>query len=759
MKRYSLIGQSIERTDSLDKITGAAKYTADLSLPRMLYAKVVRSSHAHARILNIDTSKAERLPGVKAVVIGGETIPYKFGIYKRTRDQYLLARDRVRYLGEEIAAVAAIDEETAEEALDLIRVEYEPLPAVFDPLEAMGEDAPQLHEHAKRNIGDHAKLEFGDVESAFRNSDRVYEDRIVTSKVSHLQMEPYGAVASYEPSGKLDLWVPNQSPFTRRRALSNALGIPLVKIRLHHIYIGGGFGGRSDVFPAEFIVSFLSMKTKRPVKLIYSREETMIATRQKHPAIVELRLGVRRDGTIMARDLKMILDGGAYMSSGIVAVNTSFIYSESIYRVPNMRYEGIRVYTNKTTCSMQRTHGCQYVLAEEMMLDRVAGDLGLDPVELRLTHARQAGDALPSGSKITSFALRETIEKAIAVSGWKEKRGRLPKGQGIGMACAGSITGFNLGFRLNSSALIKFNEDSSCTLFTGNVDNGQGNESMMVQIAAEVLGIPMEDIALVCADTELTPQDPGNYPMLTAFCSGNAVRLAAENAKKQILEMAAEKLKLGSSDLDIRDRMIFVKRNQDKRISVEDVTRLAFLKGKAILGKGSYTPKAQSEEGWAVWHAGKFRGQKGAAYTDGTTVAEVEVDRETGVVKVRNIVQAYDCGYALNPMAVEGQWEGVAVEMMGETLFGKLSWDKHGRLMNNSLLDYLIPTMLDAPKVKATIVESIDPDGPFGAKEVGISGGPGVLAAIANAIHDATGVFIKEVPATPDKILAALKEI
>ncbi|MBW1706878.1 MAG: molybdopterin-dependent oxidoreductase [Deltaproteobacteria bacterium] len=745
------------RTDSLGKITGAARYAADLFLPRTLYAKILRSPYAHARILNIDTSRAEKLPGVKAIVCGKEIIPYKWGIFKQTRDQYLLAVDKVRYIGEEVAAVASIDEEIAEEALSLINVDYEQLPSVFDPLEAIEEGSPQLHEHVERNIGFTASVEFGDVDAAFRNSDRVYEDKIVTSKISHLQMEPYAVLAKYNQTGKLDVWVPNQSPFTKRRALSNALGIPLPKIRVHHINIGGGFGGRSDTNPAEFIVSLLSIKAKRPVKITYTREETMIATRHKHPATVEIKLAVNLDGTITGKDVKIVMDGGAYMSSGIVAANTPYVYAESIYRVPNQRYEAIRVYTNKTTCSMHRTHGSQYVLAEETMIERIAEDLGLDSVEMRMRHACRAGDVLPSGSKITSYALHETIEKAVEISGWREKKGKLPEGHGIGIACAGSFAGFNLGFRLNSSALIKFNEDGSCTLFTGNVDNGQGNESMMVQIASDVLDIPMDSIALVCADSELTPQDPGNYPMLAAFCSGNAVRLAAADAKRQILGIAAEKIGLPSSDLDIRDGVVFAGESPEKSFPLSGVIKRAFSKGAAILGRGSYTPKAQSEYGWANWPGGKIQGQHGATYTDGTTVAEVRVDKETGMVKVLSIVQAYDCGFALNPMAVEGQWEGVAVEMMGETLYGKLTWDKNGRVINNSLLDYLIPTALDMPEIRTAIVESIDPEGPFGAKEAGISGGPGVQAAIANAIYNAIGVRIKEIPVTPESILACLK--
>jgi 4-hydroxybenzoyl-CoA reductase subunit alpha len=409
---------------------------------------------------------------------------------------------------------------------------------------------------------------------------------------------------------------------------------------------------------------------------------------------------------------------------------------------------------------MQRTHGNQLSLAEEVMIDRIARDLGIDPVEIRLRHAVKAGETLPSQSKVTSFVLGETIEKAVAASGWKEKRGRLGDGRGIGLACGTAFAGLYLGIRFNSSAYMKFNEDGSATLFTGNVDNGQGNESMMVQVAAEELGLPMEDIALVCADSELTPQDPGNYPMLAAFCSANAVRLAASDAKQQIRKIAARRLGVEPKNLKLKDRRVYVAGNPQKGIPISDIVRFSLLEGNAIMGRGSFTPKAASKLGWANWVGGKVTGQQCATYTDGTTVAEVEVDRETGRVRVLNMWLAYDCGFAINPMAVEGQWEGEAVQMVGETLFEKHEWNqKSGELLTSSFLDYKIPTTLDAPaNIKAIIVDSVDPKGPYGAKEAGVSGGTGVEAAIANAIYDAIGVEIKEAPVTPEAILRALEE-
>ncbi len=767
MKTYSVVGERVVGVDRVDKVTGTAKFTTDISLPGMLYGKVLRSPYPHARIVDIDTSSAEKLPGVKAVVTGRDAIPVKFGldedilpvkagIAKGARDQYLLALDKVRYVGEEVAAVAAVDEDIAEEALALIKVKFEEIPAVFDPEAAMKEGAPQIHDRVKRNITPHTVIHFGNVEKAFQECDYIYVDRMSDSKTSHAQMEPQAALAAYDSSGRLDIWAPNQSPFLRQRALSSVLGIPFSKIRYHYVNVGGAFGGRADVLPAEFIAALLSIKSKRPVRIEYSREETMMAVRHWPSVAIEMKIGVKRDGTILAKDCKLTLDGGAYLSSSGLATMQPYLHLESIYKVPNVRYEGIRAYTNKTACSMHRLQGYQIIILDEMMLETIAEKLELDPVELRLKHAIQSGDILPSGTHITSFALKETIEKAVTISGWREKKGNMPPGRGIGMACGGSYAGFGLGFRLNSSAFIKFNEDGGCSVISGNMDNGQGNESMLIQIASEELGIPMENIDLVCGDTALTPQDPGTYSMTSAFVSGNAVRLAAADARQQILQIAAQIIRVLASELDIEESRVFARDNPEKGLRVEDVVKFAFANGNAILGKGTYTPEALSEHGWAD-PAGPDRGQRCATYTDGTTVAEVEVDSETGVVKVLNVWQAYDCGFAINPTAVESVWQGAAGQMLGKTFFEEHKWDEKGQLITDSFLDYKIPSTLDVPTVTTTIIESIDPRGPYGAKEVGINGGPSVAAAIVNAIHDAVGIWIKEFPITPEKILAALE--
>lgn len=758
MKGYSVIGKRVPRTDSLAKAIGSAKYFADIMLPRMLYGKILRSPYPHAKILNIDTSKAEALPGVKAVVTGKkDTYGLPYGVSSALLDEHLLAIDKVRFVGDAVAAVAAVDEDTAEEALNLIDVDYEVLPAVFDPFKAMQDGAPQIHDQVERNISARAFMHTGNVDEGFRESDYVYEDRFTFSRISHVQMEPYGSLANFDPVGKLDIWIPSSCLFIKRTALSYLLKMPLKDVRVHECYFGGHFGGRTDSQSAELCAALLSIKTRRPVKIIYTREETMSVSKHKGNFTVDLKMGVKRDGTLVAEDARLVMDGGAFASSWVFQVWVPYVYSEARYNTPNHRYEALRICTNKASCSMQRYHGDQLLFAEEQMVDKMAKDLGMDPVEIRLKNARKTGDVLHSKSKITSFPLSETIEKAAAASGWKEKRGKLARGHGIGLACGVGMTGFHMGFRANATAIIKFNEDGSATLFTGVVDVGAGNHSMMAQVVSEELGIPMSDIALVCSDPELTPPAPGEYSMLAAFTTAEAVRRAAVDAKQQITEIAAQKLDVEPSSLELANRRVYIKIYPERWIPVANIIRSAYREGNGVVGRGSCTARAMSEVGWADPLRKKYEGQHGAAYTAGTTVAEVEVDEETGMVKVVSILPAWDCGMPINPMAVEGQWEGSTVSALGETLYEKHEWNEQtGDLITASFLDYKIPTALDAPNITPIIVETIEPEGAYGAKEAGISGSTGVRAAIASAIYDAIGVQIKENPITPEVILKAL---
>ncbi|RLA85271.1 MAG: aldehyde oxidase, partial [Deltaproteobacteria bacterium] len=671
MAEYKIVGKSVPRTDAVAKVTGNAVYTADIKLPRMLVAKVLRSPLPHARILHIDVSRALRVPGVKAVVTGFDGKGVKWGVFKYTQDHMMLPTDKVRYVGEDVVAVAAVDEETAMEALELIRVEYEPLPAVFDPEEAMQEGAPLIHEEFPRNINIHVHIEVGDVDKAFKEAYLVREDTFRAAGEAYAMMEPYAVVAHYH-DGYLDLWCPNAGPHVRAKALSNLLGLPLNRVRVRHTTIGGAFGGRSEVQPADFIASLLSMKTGRPVKLVLTREENATCSRQVHDVIATIKTGVKRDGTIVAKQFKVIYDGGAYSSTGPIATSVPYYVYEETYRLPNVRYDGYRVFTNKGIRGMYGCHGRAFLVGNEMQLDMIAEELGIDPMEIRLKNGLKAGEETATRSKIKSCGLQEAIRTAAEKASWKEKRQKLPKGKGIGMGCVAIMCGFPMGFRSGSSCYVKFNDDGQATIVTGIVDNGQGNESLAVQIASEVLGIPMEDINLVNADTEVTNLDPGAYSQAATFVGGNAVKSACEDARRQIITIASEKLGVPPEDLDLKDRMVISKSDPSKKIPIRWIVREAFFMGKPVMGIGAYMPSIDFEREWVKRPYGQLAG----TFSYGVSVAEVEVDEETGRVRIPRFVAAHDCGYPINPMAVEGQIEGSIAQAGVAVLLEKNLWHK-----------------------------------------------------------------------------------
>jgi 4-hydroxybenzoyl-CoA reductase alpha subunit len=754
MAEHTLIGQRVVRIDSRAKATGEAKYTADLILPRMLHGKVLRSPHAHARILHIDTSRAEKLPGVRAVITGKDAAGVKWGVFRYTRDHELLPQDKVRYIGEDVAAVAADEEETALEALELIDVEYEVLPAVFDPIEAMKEGAPRIHEHAENNVNIHVPIEVGDVDGAFQRAYYVREDRFSDTEYTYCQTEPYAVLASSDSSGNLEIWTPNASPHTKAKALSNLLEKPLTKVKVRRINTGGAFGGRSDIFPGEFIAALLSMKAGRPVRMVYTREESFGSVRQAHSMIVDSKIGVSRDGRLLASEIKLVLDGGAYSSTGPIATSVPFLVWEETYRLPNVRFNGYRVYTNKLVRGMYRCHGRAFHGGLGMQLDMIAEELGIDPVEIRLKNALKTGERQATGSRIISCGLSEAIQAAAGRSGWEEKRGKLPYGKGVGMGANGMMVGFPMGIRGGSSALIKFNEDGGATVISGVVDNGQGNESMVVQIAADVLGLRMEDVDLVSADSEVTPLDQGAYSQAATFVSGNAARAAAMDAREQILDLASDMLDALPSELELKGGQVLVKDRPERNVWLGKVIRKALLDNTPVVGRGSYMPKVDLSREWVS----NPKGQHAGTFSFGAVVAEVEVDADTGQVRVTNVTGAHDCGYAINPMAVEGQLEGsVASGGVGATLLEEHVWDG-GQMLNANMLDYKVPLSVDMPKIVPIIVETIDPEGPFGAKEAGLWGSMNMFQAIGNAVYDAVGVWIKEFPITPDKVLRALEE-
>jgi 4-hydroxybenzoyl-CoA reductase alpha subunit len=750
---FSYIGKSVPRVDASDKVTGKAIFTADLSLPRMLVGKILRSPLPHAKILNVDVSRARKLRGVHAVVTGRDTAGEKWGVFRYTRDQQLLCVDKVRYVGDEVAAVAAVDEETALEALALIQVEYEELPAVFDCYSAIAPDAPRIHDDYPRNINVNVKIDVGDVDSAFLDCALIREDTFVAEEDSYFMTEPYAVVANGHSDGSIEIWMPNASPHTKAKALSNALKLPLSKVNVRKIAIGGAFGGRSDVFPAEFITCLLSLKSERPVKVVYSREENSIATRMGHAMITTIKTGVSKDGTVLARDIVSYLDGGAYSSTGPIATSVPFLCHEQTYRLENVRFHGYRIYTNKPVRGMIRIHGRSFACGVDTQLDMIAEELGIDPVSIRLRNARRPGDTTPTGSYVPSCGLVECIEKTAEKSEFLNKLKDHKPNRGIGMGLNSVQTGFPLGIRGGSQAFIKFHEDGGATVISGVVDNGQGNDNMLVQIAAEELGLPLEEIRLISADTEVTPTDAGSYSMISTFGGGNAVKSAAADAKAQLFELASDMLEADPADLVIKNRTIYVKGAPAAGIPIEKVVRKALILGRPIMGRGAFAPNVDQRREWIT----NPKGQLSQTFSFGATVTEVEVDPETGQVKALEVTCAQDCGFALNPMVVEGQFEGgVAMGGQGGMLGEEHRWH-NGHVLNPSMLEYKIPIIKDMPKINSIIVESMDPAGPYGAKEAGMSIAMSAAQAYCNAVGNAVGVYFNHYPLTPERIQDAIE--
>jgi 4-hydroxybenzoyl-CoA reductase subunit alpha len=754
MSDYAIIGKRMPRVDSRTKVMGKAKYTADLKLPGMLVGKILRSPLAHARILSIDTTKAASLPGVKAVVTGKDTEGIKWGVFAYTRDQQFIQTEKVRYIGDEVAGVAAVDEETALKALDLIDVEYEELPAVFEPMEAMVSETELIHDDFPDNINIHVNIDTGNVDENFAKAHYIREDTFVAAEESYFQAEPYAVVARFDHEECLEIWCPNGGPHMKSKPLSNAFKIPLHKVKVRKIAIGGAFGGRSEICPADYICALLAKKTNRPVKIVFTREENTIATRQGHSMITTHKTGVDKNGQVLARETTCYMDGGAYSSTGPIATSVPFLSMEQAYRMGSVRYNGYRVYTNKPIRGMIRVHGRCFAAGLDIQLDLIAEQLGLDPVEMRLRNSRQPGEYTSTKSYVGSCAMDETIHKAAEASNWKEKFGKLPAYHGIGIGTNSVQTGFPMGIRGGSQSFIKFNEDGEATVMSGVVDNGQGNDNMLVQIAAEELGLLPEDIHLVSADTETTSSDPGSYSQVSTFVGGQAVMVAAKNCRKKLFDVASKILEVEPDTLVAKNRMIFVEDDPEKSISIKKVVRISLLNFNSVNAEGGYWPKVDMKREWVK----NPYGQMCEAFTFGTTIVEVKVDPETGQVDVLNATACQDVGKALNPLVLEGQFEGsIAMGGQGGMLTEYHEW-KDGRCLNSTMLDYKVPLACDMPEISNIIVESIDPKGPYGAKEAGMSIAMSAAQAYAAAVSNAIGVHMDSFPLTPDKIFAAIKE-
>jgi len=801
-KDFSIIGKPTAMVDAAEKTTGAGKYTDDLSAPGMLVGKILHSPYPHARIKNIDTSRAEKLEGVVAVVVGKDA-PKTYGILPVGHDEYPLALDKVRYVGDNVACVVATSEAIAEKALELIDADYEVLPAYFDPEESMKAESDLIHDHKPHNLEKDYHHVFGDPDKGFAEADEIVEARFIANEVTHAAMEPHSTLASFETDphtgkpGRLTVWSSTQVPYYLQHKLSLVLDMPMAQIRVIKPLVGGGFGGKSEVIPLEIIAAVAARKAQAPVKITYTREEVFWAHRGRPRTIVDLKTGVKNDGRITAVKARVVQDGGAYCSYGVVTILYSGALLGALYDIPNIQYDGYRVLTNKPACGAMRGHGTVNVrFAFESQLDELAAKIGMDPAEIRQSNLLQPPCITVNGLRVQSYGLPECIEKTVAGSGWNDRKGKLPKGRGLGIACSHYVSGAaNSIIRSDmphSTVNIKIDRDGGVVVYTGASEIGQGSDTMTAQIAAETLGCSLPRVRVIAADTDLTPIDIGSYSSRVTFMAGNATLRAAQEVKQLIAAAAAKKMDCAPEDLIFRNDtvertnghagMAAVGRpaEQNSAATVSGRVEGQILRGSlqqkrkdegpkdqmtfeeavvaaidfhgALTGTGSYAPPPEARGGK---HKGAGVGPS-PAYSYSAQVAEVSVDEDTGEVTVHKVWAAHDCGRALNPVSVEGQIIGSVWMGMGQALTEEMVW-KDGMLMNPGLLEYRSPSSVESPEVEPIIVESIDPEGPFGAKECSEGSLAATIPAIANAIYDAVGVRLHESPFTPERVLAAIR--
>ncbi len=753
---YAVIGKSVPRIDSQVKATGEAKYVGDMVLPGLLRVKLLRSPHAHARILGIDTSRAARVPGVKAIITGKDTLGIKIGPLRSSRDRQVICVDKVRFVGDCVAAVAAVDEDTAKEALKLIQVDYEPLPSVFDPDEALKKSAPRLHDHAPDNVSMRRYWDIGNVDDAFKGADYVREDNFATAPNLHGYLETDGCVAEWSVDGKLTMWVTTQVPFYLRRDLAMLLDLPYTRVRVIKVHVGGGFGGKTEVFDFHLAAAILAKKTGCPVKFTQTKREEFVAGLRRIPTRIWMKTGVNKEGVIVAQQSRVITDGGAYTSVGPVTIYNHGLAHMLPYRVPHFRHEALRVYTNNPVAGPKRGHGqIQIRFAIESQLDMIAEELGMDATDIRLKNALRPGDVTVSKLRIGTSGLQDAILTCRQLSGWTQKRGQRRGIRGVGMGCGGFACGPRTAALSDSSAVIKINEDGGAVVLSGASDIGQGINTLLAQFTAEVLGLTVDDVTVIAADTDTTPYDPGTYGSRVTFYAGNACIKAANQVKAILAGVAAQKLEVKPDDLEFRNRWVYVKKAPDRRVSFAELVRATQVsdnKG-VIFGAATYYPEG------VEWPdpQNSYKGNISGAYSFSAQVAEVEVDSETGCCKLIGMTMGDDCGYALNPMSAEGQVEGSVSNGQGEAMYEEIS-ARDGLIHHHSYTDYKMPRATDTPRMETVHIETNDPYGPFGAKEVGegfIIGTPG---AIACAIHDASGVWVKEYPITAEKLFWAIKQ-
>lgn len=757
MKTPSLVGKRATRTDGLEKVTGRATYGVDVKLPGMLYAQVLPAPLAHARILRIDLDKARNLPGVKAVVSGKDLAQGLYGL--AIKDRPILPSDRVRYLTEEVAAIAATDEDIVQEALGLIEVEYEELTAIFDPTEAMEPGAPLVHPrlaayHVRGGMGRpvpdsnvcrHFKLRKGNLQEGFRESSLVLQETFRVPMIHHCYLEPYAAVAWARPSG-ITVWSNAQSPYRVRDDVADALKMPLNRIRVINTKVGGGFGGKSGA-RIEPLCAALSQITGRPVKMVQSRAQAFTSSISRHPVVVTVKAGVKRNGQLAALEMKLVWDTGAYSDLGPAVCYSAGYSATGPYVIPHVKVDSYCVYTNNPVAGAFRGFGApQTAWAVESMMDMLAHELSVDPLEFRMRNAAQEGSTSATGEVLHSVGARDCLQLASQTLNWSTRPSR---GRGKGMAL---IHKFTRSFA-PSCAFVKLNEDGTLGLATSAIDVGQGCDTILAQIAAQEFGLQIDDVTLAQPDTDATPFDVGSISSRITFHMGNAVRLAAADAKGQIFKLAASLLEANPDDLELADRRVFVRGTPEKGMSLAELAALSHtFRSGPILGRGSYLPEGiiplDPETGQSA--------RPTPFWMYGAQATEVEVDEETGQIDLVRIAAAHDVGCAINPTNVEAQIQGGVVTGMGSALLEEMVLES-GRVLNPSFMDYLLPSSLDVPPIETSIVEAPHKDGPYGAKGVGEACNPPTAPAIANAVFAACGARIKELPLTPEKLLRALR--
>ncbi len=758
-----IVGTPFRRVDGRAKVTGQTLFADDVVLPRTAHVKLVRSTLPHAKVKHIDLSAALAMDGVLGTLVG-EELPKAFGILPVSEDEHALAIDTVRYIGDPVAAIAAVSEDVAHAAALAVTVEYEPLPTISSVEEALRTPEPQIHDYADEgNIHKKVSLQFGDIDAGMKAADLVLEDDFLYEGSNHLALEQHSSIAFTEDDDRVTVYSSTQCPHYVHRALSKTLDIPPSRIRVIACSNGGGFGGKSDPFNHEIVVAKLALKLGRPAKITLTREEVFYCHRGRHPVQMHLKTGFRKDGTITAQHLRTTLDGGAFGSYGVASTFYTGALQTTTYKLPNYWFEGARAFTNKPPCGPKRGHGTpQPRFGYEIQLDKAAHALGIDPAELRLRNLVEPDTITANWLRIGTIGLKECIEAVVNGSGWNERYGKLPEGRGLGLACSAYMTGAGLPIYWNhmpqSGVQLKLDRSGNVAVFCGEAEIGQGSDSILAAVVAEVLGIDLKDIRLCVADTDLTPVDLGSYSSRVTLMVGQAAKQAAERARDRIAEAVGEHMELAADSLVFADRSVFPAHDPDRAIGFDEAVVIAESRFGTLGTTGSYIPPRAP---------GRYRGAgvgPSPTYSYSASVLEVEVDPETGMYDVVKVWMAHDIGRALNPVLALGQIEGSIYMGLGEAVMEEQAFRRLPKRLSPalvhkmpSMLEYKSPGFHDMPELTCYMIETDDERGPYGAKEAGQGPLLPVMPALANAIFDAVGVRVDQVPIHPDHVLKGLQ--